>query len=66
MMTPTIVEEIISRVSSTRRIREKRWLPSVLRMTRTHTIVIVHFNIISHNKNEVAWIQSLGLYTQIR
>jgi len=47
----TRMKEIISRVSS--RIREKRWLPSVSRMTRTHMTVIVHFSIDVHNKNEV-------------
>jgi len=50
----THMKEIMSRVSI--RIREKRWLSSVPGMTRTHTIVIAHFNIDTHNKNEVACI----------
>jgi len=61
----THIKEIMSRVSS--RIRKKRWLPSVPRMTRTHTTVsiyIAHFNIDTHNKNEVACIQE-SIYTSI-
>ena len=52
----TRMKEILLRVSS--RIRDRRWLPSVSRMTRTHTTVIEHFSIYTHNKNEVtcAWI----------
>jgi len=58
----TRMKEIMSRVSS--RIRDKRWLPSVPRMTRSHTTVIVYFNTDSHNKNKVACLQFWGLYTQ--
>jgi len=50
----THMKEIMSRVSS--RIWEKRCLPSVPRMTRTHTTEIAHFNIDTHNKNKVACI----------
>ena len=34
----------------------KRWLPSVLTMTRARTTVIAHFNIDTQNKNQVACI----------
>jgi len=47
----TRTKDIMSRVSA--RIRDRCWLPSVSKMIRTHTNVIVHFNIHTHNKNEV-------------
>ena len=42
---------MMSRVSS--RILDECWLPIISIMTRTHTVVIVHFNIDTQNKNEV-------------
>jgi len=56
------MKEIMPRVSS--RIRGKRWLPSVSTMTRTHTIVIVHFNTDTRSKNEVACIHE-SIFTSI-
>jgi len=50
----TRMKEIMSRVFA--RIRDERWLPSVPRMTRTHTTVIAHFKIGTQNKNKVTCI----------
>jgi len=61
-MQCTRIKEIMSRVYLT--IREKRWLLSVKIMTRTHTTVIVHFNIHTHNKNEVVYIHE-SIFTWI-
>jgi len=60
----TRMKEIVSRVCS--RIREKRWLPSVPRITRTHTTVtvIAHFDINTLNKKKVAYIHE-SIFTSI-